>query len=101
MIISELPPVSSHVLDTFPHIHEHINDLSAPIPRGPQKVDAIIGVRDVVKIYKTFKRSTKCPSICLMNRVDGVESTLEARQSMFGTIITGCSQEEKDDNVTV
>ena len=50
-IVSELPGITSQILERFPHIADHRSDLTAPIPRGPQTVHAIIGLRDVVKIY--------------------------------------------------
>lgn len=71
-IISKLPGVSSSLIDEYPHVKEHKDQLSAPIPRNPQTVHAILGVRDVVKIYATSKPLDACPDICLMYRVDSM-----------------------------
>ena len=58
-IVSDLPGVSGHILKRFPHISERRSDLSAPIPRGAQKVHATIGLRAVVIVFniKRIKQS--------------------------------------------
>ena len=68
--------------------------MSASIPRGPQQVHAIIGLREVGKIYDTIQGSTPCSEVCMMKRADGDGTVLEARNSIFGTILLGCTKEE-------
>ena len=89
-IVSELPGITSQILERFPHIADHRRDLTAPIPRGPQTVHAIIGLRDVVKIYNIKKKNIgPCPDICLMMSTDTTNCAIEARKTIFGTIISG------------
>ena len=98
-ITTELPAISTQILDQFPHLIEHKSDFSASIPRGPQKVHAIIGLRDVGKIYDTIQGSTSCSEVCMMKRADGDGTVLEARNSIFGTILLGCTKDEHNKRV--
>ena len=93
-ITTELPEIGTQILDQFPHLIEHKNHFSAPIPQGPQQVHAIIGLRDVGKIYDTIQGSTSCSEVCMMKRADGDGTVLEARNSIFGTILLGCTKDE-------
>ena len=91
-LISNLPGVNNDILDEFPHLLAHKQNLSAPIPRNEQVIDAIIGVRDLPKLYHKHMPKYgiwQCPEVCVMYRSDGDDSILEARRSIFGTIITG------------
>ena len=89
-LITALPAVSSAVLDEFPHLLQHKDNLSAPIPRGPTEIDAIIGVKDLAKLYQTKDSPMdNCQDICLMRRADSVDSAIEAKRTIFGMILTG------------
>ena len=89
--IADLPGVDSQIFDEFPHLLDHKNSLTAPIPREAQRVDAIIGVRDVVKIYafKIKPYNNRCLGTCVMIRADGQDSAIEARETIFGTLVMG------------
>ena len=101
-LITDLPEVSSAAFDEFPHLLQHRKMLAAPIPRGPTKVDAIIGVKDMVKVYlRNRPTSDSCDEICIMSRADCMDSAIEARQTIFGTVLTGgigqCMENKDDD----
>ena len=85
-LITDIPGVSSQILDEFPHLMDHRHQLTAPIPRGPQKVDAIIGTRDIVNIYvvNPMRSKNQCPDVCFLTSVDGSDSAIEARRTLFG-----------------
>ena len=89
-ILSYIPGVTSAIYDDYPHLAQHRYNLSAPIPRPDQGVDGIIGLRDIAKIFpKGQDKNEKCPEICYMKRADGTENVLEARKTIFGTMIYG------------
>ena len=89
-ILSSIPGVTSAIFDDYPHLAQHRYNLSAPIPRPDQGVDGIIGLRDIAKIFpKGQDKNEKCPEICYMKRADGTENVLEARKTIFGTMIYG------------
>ena len=50
-IISNLPGVGVEIYEEFPHLLDHREYLTAPIPRPSQNVDIIIGVRDKPKLF--------------------------------------------------
>ena len=51
---------------------------------------AIIGLRDVVKIYNIKKKNLgPRPDICLMMSTDATNCAIEAHKTIFGTIISG------------
>ena len=101
-LVSSIPGVSSQIFDDYPHLNCHRDTLSAPIPREAQKIDAIIGLRDRSKIYDvTNPMNGSCPNICTLIRADGVSNTMEARKSIFGTLLiggAGPNYEDNDDN---
>lgn len=89
-ILSSIPGVTSAIFDDYPHLAQHRYNLSAPIPRPDQGVDGIIGLRDLSKLFpKGQDEMEKCPDICYMKRADGTENVLEARRTIFGTMIYG------------
>ena len=52
-ICDALPPVSEQVFKIWPDIEEYKENLSAPIPRGEESVDVLVGLKDMFKLMYT------------------------------------------------
>ena len=52
-ICDALPPVSEQVFKIWPEIVKYKDHLSAPIPRGEESVDILVGLKDMFKLMYT------------------------------------------------
>ena len=93
-IISNLPGVGVEIYEEFPHLLDHREYLTAPIPRPSQNVDIIIGVRDKPKLFinnngKGLKLNKECETPCYIEDINGQGNYIQVTRCLFGDVIEG------------